>query len=163
MRSRVLLAIALTVAFYVLSVLMAAVLIGGPIAVWAVADRGNIFLTFALIGAGLAILRSMFATRGDFEPPGPELTRDEQPELHAWLDEVAAASGEPVPDAVYLDLAVNAAAGQHQRQRFLLIGLPLFATFDRDELGFVAAHELGHYAGGDLRFERRGYGARATP
>ncbi len=35
----------------------------------------------------------------------------------------------------------------------MLVGLPLLAILDRDELRAVIAHELGHYVGGDTRFE----------
>jgi Zn-dependent protease with chaperone function len=143
-RSRVLLAIALTVAFYTLALLMATVLIAGPTAVWVATGYGNIFLTLALIAAGVAILRSTVPVRSEFEAPGLELPGDEQPELHALLDEVAAASSERGPDAVYLDLAVNAGVFDRRRRRFLILGLPLLATLDHDELSAVVAHELGH-------------------
>ena len=152
-RSRVLLAIALTVAFYTMSFLIVAVLIAGPIVVWATTGYGNIFLTFALFAAGIAILQSMSAARSEFEAPGPELSGHEQPELHALLGEVAAATGVRAPDAVYLGLSVNAGVSEPHRQRFLVLGLPLMATLDRDELRAVVAHELAHYAGGDTRFE----------
>ena len=42
---------------------------------------------------------------------------------------------------------------EHRRERVLLLGLPLLATLDREELSAVVAHELGHYAGGDTRFQ----------
>jgi Zn-dependent protease with chaperone function len=152
-RSRILLAIALTVAFYTMSFLIVAVLIAVPIVMYATTGQGNIFVAFATIAAAIAILRSMSATRSEFEAPGPELSRHEQPELHALVEEVAAATGERVPDAVYLGLAVNAGVSEPRRQRFLILGLPLMATLDRDELRAVVAHEMAHYAGGDTRFE----------
>jgi heat shock protein HtpX len=161
-RWRVLLAIALTAAFYTLALVTVAVLIAGPIAVWIITDHGNIWLTFAGPAAGIAILRSMVPTRDDFEAPGPELSRDRQPELHALVDEVAAASGHAGPDSVYLDLSVNAGVFEHRRERVLLLGLPLLATLDREELSAVVAHELGHYAGGDTRFEAWIWRSRAS-
>lgn len=152
LRNRALLAIALTVAFYLLALGVALTLIVTPVAVWWLNGQGNIWVTLAMIGAGAAILRAIVPERDRFEPPGPELRRDEQPRLRALLDEVAAEAGERPADAVYLDLPVNASVLEHRRQRVMLLGLPLLATLDADELRAVVAHEYGHYAGGDTRF-----------
>lgn len=152
LRGRILLAVALTVAFYTLALVIAAGLIAGPIVLWTSSGHGNLWLTVACVGAGVAILRSIVPERARFEPPGPELTPDDQPALHAEIDSVARAIGARVPDAVYLDLPVNAAVLEHRRRRIMLLGLPLFATLGRDELRAVIAHEYGHYLGGDTRF-----------
>lgn len=152
LRGRAALAVALTVAFYGLAIVVAVGLIAGPLALEVSAGRGNIWLTIACIAAGLTILRAIIPPRNTFTPPGPELTRAEQPELHAELDRVAAATGAEGADAVYLDLAVNAAVLEHRRRRIMILGLPLLATLGRDELAAVIAHEYGHYVGGDTRF-----------
>jgi len=154
LRRRAVLAVALTVCFYLLAIGIGAGLIVAPIAVWAGTGNGNLWATIAMVGAGFAILRSIVPERDSFEPPGPELTREEHPQLHEVLDAVARDVGEPPADAVYLDLAVNAAVLEHGRRRIMLLGLPLLATLDVDELRAVVAHEYGHYMGGDTRFSR---------
>ena len=152
MRSRALLAVGLTVTFYLLAIVIALALIALPIAVWAAEGRGNIWVTIAMVGTGLAILRAIVPERARFEPPGPELTREAHPRLHALLDDVAEAAGERGADAVYLDADVNASVFEHRRRRIMLLGLPLLATLAADELRAVIAHEYGHFKGGDTRF-----------
>lgn len=152
LRSRAALAVALTVTFYLLAVIIALGLIVTPIALWASSGHGNLWVTVAMVGAGATILRAIVPERDRFEPPGPELSPEEQPRLRQLVDAVAAEVGEPPPDAVYLDLPVNASVLEHRRRRIMLLGLPLLATVDADELRAVIAHEYGHYAGGDTRF-----------
>ena len=154
LRSRALLAVALTVFFYAMALVIALGLIVTPIAVWASSGSGNIWVTIAMVGAGLAVLKAIVPERMRFEPPGPELTRERHPRLHEMLDEVAAAAGEPPADAVYLDLEANASVLEHGRRRLMILGLPLLVTLGKDELKAVLAHEYGHFAGGDTRFSR---------
>ncbi len=75
LRTRALLAVALTVTFYVLAIGVALALIIAPIALWASSGRGNIWVTLAMVGAGAAILRAIVPERDRFDPPGPELRR----------------------------------------------------------------------------------------
>jgi Zn-dependent protease with chaperone function len=152
LRARAALAVALTVAFYVLSLTIAVGLIATPVAVFASSGRGNVWVAAAMIGAGVAILRGIVPERGRFSPPGPALTAHDHPRLHALLDEVARDAGQRPADDVFLDIDVNAAVLEHRGRRVLLLGLPLLAVLGRDELRAVVAHELGHYAGGDTRF-----------
>ena len=152
LRSRALLAVGLTVAFYALTLAIAAALIGGPIVLWATTGAGNPWIAIAMISAGVAVLRAAAPPRDEFDAPGPELTRDEHPALHAELDAVARDAGAQPADVVYLDLALNAAVLERRRQRIMLLGLPLLATLSRDELRAVVAHEYGHFTGGDTRF-----------
>ncbi len=149
--SRIALAVALTAVFYVLAVSIALGLIVTPIALWASSGRGNVWVTIAMVGAGLSILRAIVPERARFDPPGPVLRREDHPELHALLDRVAAAAGERPADLVYLDLDVNAAVLEHRGKRIMLIGLGLLTALDAGELEVVIAHEYGHYAGGDTR------------
>ncbi len=154
LRSRALLAVALTVFFYTMALAIALGLIIAPIALWATEGRGNIWITIAMVGAGLAILKAIIPERGRFEPPGPELTRERHPRLHAMLDGVAEQAGEPPADVVYMDLAANASVLEHGGKRQMILGLPLLATLGEDELRAVIAHEYGHFVGGDTRFSR---------
>lgn len=152
LRARAVLAVALTVTFYALALAIGLALIVAPIAVLLNGGPGNGWLAVASIGAGLAVLRSIVPERDRFTPPGPELTAAAQPELFAMLKEVAVAAGQRPADAVYLDIDVNAGVLERKGRRILLVGLPLLATLDRDELRAVVAHEYGHFASGDTRF-----------
>jgi Zn-dependent protease with chaperone function len=152
LRGRALLAVALTVAFYAMALAIGLGLIAAPIALWASEGRGNVWITIGMIGAGLAILRAIVPERARFEPPGPELTRDRHPKLHAVLDDVATRAGAEPAHEVYLDLEANASVLEHRGRRKMILGLPLMATLGQDELRAVIAHEYGHFVGGDTRF-----------
>jgi Zn-dependent protease with chaperone function len=152
LRNRALLAIALTVTFYLLAVAIALGLIVAPIAVWEVSHHGNIWIAIAMIGAGVAILRAIVPPRDEYEPPGPELRPADHPKLHSLLREVAQNVGEVPADSVYVDLDLNASVLEHKGSRIMVLGLPLLATLSPDELRAVIAHEYGHYAGGDTRY-----------
>lgn len=162
LRNRALLAVALTVAFYGMALAIALGLIVAPVAVWASSGRGNIWITLAMVGAGLAILKAIVPERDRFEPPGPQLTRERHPRLHELLDEVARDVGEPPADAVYIDLEANASVLEHRGKRLMILGLPLLATLGKDELKAVIAHEYGHFVGGDTRFSRWIWRTRAA-
>jgi heat shock protein HtpX len=154
LRRRALLAVALTIAFYLLAIGVGLGLVVAPIALWSATGHGNLWLALAMIGAGLAVLRAIVPERDRFTPPGPELTRSAQPRLHEVLDDVAHRVGEPPADVVHLDLEVNASVLEHGRRRIMVLGLPLLAIVDVDELRAVVGHEYGHYVGGDTRFSR---------
>lgn len=155
LRSRILLAVALTVGFYTLVVVISVVLIVGPAAVWLATGDGNLFVTVALAGAGFAVLSSLGPAPDTFEAPGPELTRSEQPELHGLLDEVAASSEAPRPDIVFLHLGPDTGVTEHRGQRLMILSLPLMTALSPDEWRAVIAHEFGHFAGGDTRVGQR--------
>jgi len=150
--TRALVAMALTVGFYALAIVIALALAVGIPAAEVSVHRANVFLTIAGIAIAVTILRAIIPRRHPFVAPGPELTAAEQPELHALLTEVAHKAGEDPADHVYADLDVNAGVLEHRRRRMLVIGLPLLATMDIDELRSVVAHEYGHYRAGDTRF-----------
>jgi Zn-dependent protease with chaperone function len=151
LRRRIALSIALTVAFYLLALVLIAVL--------AFAATLHLGLLIACGLAVIAILRGIVARRPPYEPPSPALTRAAQPELHAFLDDVAARAGDRPVDEVYLAHDVNAGVLEvpggglrRGRRRVLELGLPLLQVLDRDALAAVVAHEHGHYVGGDTRY-----------
>ena len=154
LRTRALLAVALTVFFYAMALIIALGLIITPIALWVTSGSGNIWITIAMVGAGLAILKAIVPERARFEPPGPALTRERHPRLHELLDETATAAGGEPADTVYLDLQANASVLEHGGKRLMILGLPLLVTLGQDELKAVIAHEYGHFVGGDTRFSR---------
>jgi Zn-dependent protease with chaperone function len=150
-------AVALTVGFYTLALGVAGALIAFPILGMATEDVPfNIWLAAFCIVTGLTILRAIAPRRERFEPPGPELTRDGQPELFGEIEAVAREVGEPLPEHVYLAPDVNAAVTEERRpfgaaRRMLIVGLPLLQALTPRQLRAVIAHEFGHYVGGDTR------------
>jgi Zn-dependent protease with chaperone function len=152
LRGRALLAVGLTVAFYLLAVGIALVLIVAPAAVWEQTHVGNVWFAIAMAAAGVSILRAIVPPRFSFEPPGPQLTREAQPRLHLLLDEVARGAGQQAAHDVYLDLDTNASVFERRGRRIMVLGLGMLATLPADELVCVVAHEYGHYAAGDTRF-----------
>jgi heat shock protein HtpX len=116
--------------------------------------------------AGGTVLWSLRPRRDHFEAPGPELTRGDQPELFAVLDEVASAANQATPQEVYALQDVNAwvctrggVLGTGGR-RVMGLGIPLLHLLTVDQLKAVLAHEFGHYGGGDTKIGRVVYQTR---
>lgn len=83
----------------------------------------------------------------------PRVTRDEQPELFAFVDALCACVGVRPPAVIALTLDVNASAGFRRGWRSLFshdlqltIGLPLAAGLSLRQLAGVLAHEFGHFS-----------------
>lgn len=81
------------------------------------------------------------------------LERDEAPELFHRVDALCARLGSPRVHAIVLDQRLNAGAWERHRgvslrptRRVLLLGLPLLALLDDEEVDAVLAHELGHFS-----------------
>jgi Zn-dependent protease with chaperone function len=145
------LAIALAIGFYLLSVAMAVLLFLLPFAIPFVAFAA--VLCWPCAGA---ILWAIVPRRIKWVDPGPELLRKAHPRLFAVIDEVAAATGQKTPDHVYADLRVNATVLERRRflffgsRRILVLGLPMVASFDEMELRAVMANGFGRFRGGAL-------------
>jgi heat shock protein HtpX len=162
--ARALAAIALTVVFYVLAVGIAAGLIAVPILRVEAGESPGLTGLFMPVVA-LCILVSLVPRRIRFEPPGPPVTPETQPELLDLVADVAGAVGHPMPDATYLEADVNAAVletGRLTRCRVLILGLPLLEVLTVEQLRAVLAHEFGHYVAGDTRVGRVTYRTRET-
>jgi heat shock protein HtpX len=144
-------AIALTVGFYTLAVLIAAALLALAILPWALGGAGNIWLSLGSLGLGLTILVAVFPRRIRFEPVGVRVTAAEQPRLVSTIDEEARATGARGPDEVYATLDANASVMQRRGRRVMFIGIPLLHLLSERGIRSVIAHEFGHYAGGDVR------------
>ncbi len=100
------------------------------------------------------LIKPLFARRAK-QPPALEITREQQPRLFAFIDEICALVRAPRPRRVVLDMQVNASAGFSRkfgsllrRDLTLTIGLPLTAGLSMREFGGVLAHEFGHFAQG---------------
>jgi len=165
--SKAVLAVALWVGFWGLSLVLAGALFWVPFA-QSSAGSGVDVLGWLAIVAGVGVLwavrpRHWFAKRVEGWPP---LSREDAPALHAFVDEVAKRCGVVRPHEIGLEDGATASIGQDRRglrrRRRVNIGLPLFAFLDSDELASVLAHEFGHHQGGDLMLGPWVYRTRAS-
>jgi Zn-dependent protease with chaperone function len=84
---------------------------------------------------------------------GPVLARADAPALFDEIDEISRRLGVKRPNqvrAAYLPCCGITAWNRRQRERALLIGLPLLEILSPAELRAVVAHELAHLAYGDM-------------
>jgi Zn-dependent protease with chaperone function len=146
LRSRAVLAVALTIGFYALAL----GLIAGLIAVLFIPNVPGRVFGFCLIGAAVIAI-SIVPWPRRFVPPGPMLNPAGQPRLFAELQGVANAVGEAMPAEVYVTPEMNAGVFQRGRRRVMVLGLPLMQIMSVAEMRAVIAHEFGHYHGGDTR------------
>lgn len=110
--------------------------------------------------AGLAVVLAVFMIKAVFfiqrgEPDGlTELSPAEQPELFAFLHDLADRAGAPRPHKVYASARVNAAVFYDlsllnllvPSRKNLEIGLGLVNVLTLGEFKAVLAHEFGHFA-----------------
>ncbi|WP_043816769.1 M48 family metallopeptidase [Deinococcus maricopensis] len=151
LRLRIALALLLMVLFYLLALGIAAALLSIPYWEWTTLHRVDLKLAlFGLLGGGV-VLYSIIPRRETFQAPGPQVTPATQPQLFRELRRVASATGQRMPDEVYLLPDVNAWVADYGRRRILAIGLPLMHLLTVSQFRAVLAHEFGHYSGGDTR------------
>jgi Zn-dependent protease with chaperone function len=161
-------AVLLMVGFYGLALTIVGVLVAIPVAEVVYARRLEPRIAFFCLVGAFAVLRGIIPRRDRFEPPGPELTRDQHPRLFAMVEEVARATQQPMPAQVYLVPEVTAWVAQRGgvmgfgSHRVMGLGLPLLAALSVDELRAVIAHEFGHYHGGDVALGPWIYKTRAA-
>jgi len=155
--SRIALAIALMVGFYVLAVGISMLLLYLPYAEWRYAHRVHAKLAiFCIIGA-VIILHAIVPRRDRFDAPGPRLESDRYPELFRNLNAVAEATGQTMPAEVYLVSDMNAWVAERGgmmgvgSRRVMGLGLPLMQVLTVSQLRAVLAHEFGHFHGGDTK------------
>lgn len=168
LRTRFLIALALTIAFYALAIGLAVALIGLPLWAWASVGHFNVWLSFFCVVAGFTILRAIAPRRQKFVAPGVQVDSGDQPRLMEVVDEIASETQQQPPEETYVTLEPNAAVTQvggglrgHGR-RVLIVGLPFARILTAGELRAVLAHEFGHYAGGDTRIGQWVYRTRAA-
>ncbi|MEW2413701.1 M48 family metallopeptidase [Streptomyces sp. NPDC046866] len=159
---RALRALVLLAGFYLLGVVLLALLAAADIGIIAAGAHGFAAAKLIAVTVVLAvpIVRGMFMLRTPKgEPvPGVPVTEAQEPALWQAVREVAAQVGTRVPDEIVLIADVNAAVSEDARllgllpgTRRLYIGLPLMTGFDEMQLRAVLAHEMGHYANLDTR------------
>ena len=118
-------AIALTIAFYVLAIAIAAGLLAVAILPW-VWGHGNPFISITGLVLGVTILVSILPRPMPFTPPGVRIGRDDQPALAELIDDEARGCGEAAPDEIYVTFEVNAGVLEVGRgRRVMVVGLPL--------------------------------------
>ena len=146
LRTRALLAVALTVGFYVLAL----GLIAGMVRILFIPNVPGRVIGFCVFGA-ILIAVSIIPRPSRFAPPGPLLNPAGQPRLFSELNGVARAVGEPMPAEVYITPEMNAGVFQRGSRRVMVLGLPLMQVMSVSEMRAVIAHEFGHYHGGDTK------------
>ena len=155
--SRVALAVLLTIGFYLLAVVLAGGLLYLPYAEMTYTHSLPLKLALLCLLGALCILWSVLPRIDKFEPPGPQLTRDQHPRLFAELDGVAKSVNQAMPAEVYLVPDVNAWVLQRGgimgfgSRRVMGLGLPLMRLLSCSQFRAVLAHEFGHYHGGDTK------------
>lgn len=155
--TRSIVAVALLIGFYVLALGIAAGLIWTVYAQVVLAERVIIKLALVCIALAGIIIWSVLPRPDRFEPPGPEIAEQDHPRLFALIRDVAAKTGQPMPDHIYLVSDVNAFVAQRGgimgffSRRVMGLGLPLLSLLSVSELRAVLAHEFGHFHGGDTK------------
>lgn len=97
-----------------------------------------------------AVLRPRF---GRVDPSLERLSPEQAPTLFRLIDRVADSIGTPKPHIVGVDRSLNAFASAvgPRRRRVLGIGLPFWVILSPQQRVALLAHELGHFANGDIR------------
>jgi Zn-dependent protease with chaperone function len=154
--SRILLALSLFAGFYLFGLALVLALVGLPWAQLRYSGSVGPSGIIAAVGA-LYVLWALVPPRTRFTPPGPEISAESQPRLHALVADVARKAGHPMPNAIYLVRGAVAFAASRpcwyglRREPIVGVGLPLFALLEEGELAAVMAHEFGHHVGGDVK------------
>jgi heat shock protein HtpX len=161
---RAALTLALLLGFYVLALSIAGFLAWWPFQVGSFPAKLGLGSLFVAGTIAWAIL-----PRWDrFPVPGPRLMPAEQPRLFEQLRQVAHATGERMPDEVFLVMGWTAFVAQRGgvlgigSKRVMGLGLPLLNSLTVDELRAVVAHEFGHFHGGDTKLTPWIYKTRCT-
>jgi heat shock protein HtpX len=152
------LAILMVIASYIFVIALAVVCVYFPFQLLmseASAGTNSLMLfLFGLIVAG-GLLWSLVPRTDKFTPPGPQLSRSQQPRLFAELEAIAASLNEPMPKEVYLTGEVNAWVADRGgmlgfgSRRVMGLGIPLMSVLTVSQFRAVLAHEFAHYYGGD--------------
>jgi heat shock protein HtpX len=166
--TRAILAVLLTVGFYVFSLAVVAGLLFIPYAEWTYLDRIHPKLALGCLVGACLILWSICPRRDRFGVPGPRIEPKQHPKLFAELSAIAKATGQELPHEVYLTPEVNAWVAQRGgtmgfgSRRVMALGVPLMALLTVSQFRAVLAHEFGHYSGGDTKLGPWIYKTRAA-
>ena len=164
---RAIVAVLLLIGYYLLGIVIAAVLIAAPVLEILLINRIHVYLLLLPL-VGLSVLWSLVPRRQKWVDPGVRVDAAVQPELAQLVERVAASVGQKAPSEIYLLDEVNAFVTQRGGflgmggHRVIGIGVPLMTILDHDELTSVLTHEFGHFAGGDTKLGPLIYRARSA-
>ncbi len=165
---RILLALLLSVGFYLLALAILAGLVYILYFEFFIWRRIQLQLTaFAIVGI-LTLVWALFPRFDRFVPPGPRLKRKEHPRLFAEIERIANQVKQPMPREVYLVPDVNAFVTERGgwmgmgSRRVMGVGLPLLQSLTLSQFRAVLAHEFGHFYGGDTKLAPLVYKTRAA-
>ncbi|WIG56519.1 MAG: M48 family metallopeptidase [Rhodanobacteraceae bacterium] len=128
-------------------------LIGITIAVVVLIGLCSAYRVASLSGGGAAVAREMNATEVPADTTNPQWQR-----LRNVIEEVAIASGVPVPEIYVMqdEAGINAfAAGFTPTDAAVCVTQGCLDKLNRDELQGVIAHEFSHVLNGDMRLNIR--------
>ncbi|MFF3503931.1 M48 family metallopeptidase [Streptomyces sp. NPDC003247] len=158
---RALRALLLLAGFYLLGVLLLAVLAGIDYLLYLHAPSGvaaKLYLVSVLLAVPLVRGLFMLRTPKAEEAPGLPVTEADEPVLWRTVRELADRIGTRAPSRIVLMPDVNAAVAEDARllgllpgPRRLHLGVPLLQGLTEAQLRSVLAHELGHYSHADTR------------
>jgi heat shock protein HtpX len=97
---RALLAIVLMAGYYAFALAISAALLWVPYAEYEYLSRVDFRIAAVCWGAALTILWALVPRPDHFEPPGPQLTPESDPQLFAMIEDVAAATSQQRPSEV---------------------------------------------------------------
>ncbi|MHB0866912.1 MAG: zinc metalloprotease HtpX [Thermoleophilia bacterium] len=142
---------------YVLIVIVVALLVVLGYLIGAVTTGlGWVGMAFAVIIAVVMALTSYY--KGDkialMTSQAKQVTHDQEPQLFNVVEEMAIASGNPMPDVYVInDSAPNAfATGRDPQHASIAVTSGLLAKMNREELQGVVAHEMSHVRNYDILF-----------
>lgn len=155
---RAILALAMLVGYYVF--LFAVALLALGVAAFALWFGGvpviALFIPLAVAAlSAWTALSVLFQKEGDGAIRGIEVSRETEPALFAFVDEVSNEMRTRPPSKIYLVADGNAFVAERGgfwgfgRHRILGIGYLFLRQLTRSELRAILGHELGHYVGGD--------------
>ena len=158
---RALRALLLLAGFYLLGVLLLAVLAGADYLLFLHAPTslaGKLIIVSVLLAIPLVRGLFMLRTPRDEEMAGLPVTEADEPGLWRTVRELADEVGTAAPSRIVLTADVNAAVAEDARllglrpgPRRLYLGVPLLQGLSQAQLRAVLAHELGHYSNSDTR------------
>lgn len=150
-----------------LIVVLGACCLWAVVAVWAWQDWPvgvRLMASVALLALAAQLLPAPLRV-----PVAARIPQDQGIELRRLVDQVAAAVGTRSPDAIVVDLSLNAGVARFgwRQQALLVIGAPLWAMLPPEARLSVLAHEFGHLVNKDpmrsvLTLPARTFGARAV-
>lgn len=122
---------------------------------------GFALLCFLVLSAWIPVfimlgsLLSMLIHGGKEHAANMQLTRENQPVMYEFVDQICSKVGAPKPTRIDLDCDINASASFRagwmsfgKQDLVLTIGIPLIASQNTEQLASVIAHEFGHFRQG---------------